>query len=111
MKNDINENKALSQTRVMGSAFLDEKDLFKLIFFDARNQIPIKEMYEYLNETIFDEFAIVENETSWFINWTFKDDKDDRTDYDVIYKNRILSSISAKGYLFLKKYNVKFSDE
>ena len=68
-------------------------------------------MYEYLNETIFDEFAIVENETSWFINWTFKDDKDDRTDYDVIYKNRILSSISAKGYLFLKKYNVKFSDE
>ena len=101
----------LPQNAVSSSAFLDEKDLFKLIFFDARNQIPIKEMYEYLNETIFDEFAIVENETSWFINWTFKDDKDDRTDYDVIYKNRILSSISAKGYLFLKKYNVKFSDE
>lgn len=89
-------------------ASLNEQYLFKTVFFDARNQIPIKEMYEYLNDTIFDEFAIVENETSWFINWSFKDG---RTDYDVIYKGRILSSISAKGYLFLKKYNVKFSDE
>ena len=91
---------------------LNEDFLFREILFNGVRQIPIQEMYNFLTGKNLKNFCVQEHTSSWFIQWESDDnEKDFISDYDVIYKNRILSSISAKGYLFLKKYNIKFNEE